>query len=48
LTDTAEYRNKNYHKPTDTWNTLDYDRLVQVPAGLFYVILAIDAMQTSR
>jgi Zn-dependent M28 family amino/carboxypeptidase len=43
FTDTANYRNKNYHKPTDTWDTLDYDRLAQVPVGLYHLILALDA-----
>ena len=45
LTDTADYRNKNYHRRTDTWDTLDYDRLAQVPVGLYHMILAIDAAQ---
>jgi hypothetical protein len=45
FTDTADFRNKNYHQKTDTWDTLDYDRLSQVPVGLYYVILAIDAVQ---
>lgn len=43
LTDTAEYRNKNYHKPTDTWKTLDYNRLIQIPVGLYHTLLALDA-----
>jgi Zn-dependent M28 family amino/carboxypeptidase len=42
FTDTADFRNKNYHKATDTWDTLDYDRLAQVPVGLYHIILAID------
>jgi hypothetical protein len=42
FTDTAFYRNKNYHKDTDTWDTLDYDRLAQVPVGLYHVVLMID------
>ena len=45
FTDTADFRNKNYHRKTDTWDTLDYDRLSQVPVGLYHVILAIDATQ---
>ena len=42
FTDTAFYRNMNYHKETDTWDTLDYDRMVQVAVGLYHVILMID------
>ena len=43
FTDTAEFRNKNYHKNTDTWDTLDYNRLAQVPVGLLEIILVVDA-----
>ena len=43
FTDTAEFRNKNYHQDTDTWDTLDYERLAQVPGGLYEIILTIDA-----
>ena len=45
FSDTADFRSKHYHEKTDTWDTLDYDRLVQVPVGLYHVILAIDANQ---
>jgi hypothetical protein len=30
LTDTANFRNPNYHQPTDTLETLDIDFLTQV------------------
>ncbi len=30
LTNTAFYRNKNYHKKTDTWETLNYKKLTEV------------------
>jgi Zn-dependent M28 family amino/carboxypeptidase len=43
FTDTADFRKKNYSKRGDTWDTLDYDRLAQVPVGLYHIILAIDA-----
>jgi len=43
LSDTGEFRNKNYHMATDTWDTLDYDRLAEVPVGLYHVILTMDA-----
>ena len=45
FTDTADFRSKHYHRRTDTWDTLDYDRLAQIPVGLYHVILAIDAAQ---
>ena len=48
FTDTAFYRNKNYHKETDTWDTLDYDKLAQIPVGLYHVILAIDAAHAPK
>ena len=43
FTNTADFRNRHYHRATDTWDTLDYDRLAQVPVGLYHIILAIDA-----
>jgi Zn-dependent M28 family amino/carboxypeptidase len=48
FTDTADFRNMNYHKKTDTWDTLDYDRLAQVPVGLYHIILAIDAAHAPK
>ncbi len=34
VTDTAFYRNPNYHRPTDVPSTLDYNRAAQVVDGL--------------
>ena len=34
LTDTAFYRNPNYHGPGDTADTLDYGKMAQVVEGL--------------
>jgi hypothetical protein len=34
VTDTANYRNPHYHKPTDTPETLDYDRLAAIVGAL--------------
>jgi len=39
ITDTAFYRNMNYHKPSDTADTLDYDRMAEVIKGLFWTII---------
>lgn len=38
VTDTATFRNPNYHKPTDRPDTLDYDRMARVVSGLTAVI----------
>lgn len=35
ITDTAFYRNKNYHKEGDTALTLDYDRMTELIKGLY-------------
>jgi Iap family predicted aminopeptidase len=43
VTDTAPFRNPNYHKPTDLPDTLDYDRMSRVVAGLVKVIDALSA-----
>lgn len=38
VTDTAPYRNRNYHKPTDTPEKLDYERAARVVSGLVEVV----------
>jgi Zn-dependent M28 family amino/carboxypeptidase len=35
ITDTAFMRNRNYHKDTDTGDTLDYDKFAELVKGLF-------------
>jgi hypothetical protein len=45
-TDTAEFRNHNYHQPTDTPDTLDYDFLRNVCQILIATILA--SVQSQR
>ena len=37
VTDTAFLRNPNYHRPTDTPDTLDYERMAEVVRGLYAV-----------
>jgi Zn-dependent M28 family amino/carboxypeptidase len=41
ITDTAFYRNPNYHTATDTPDTLDYERMALVVKGVFAAILAL-------
>lgn len=38
LTDTAFYRNKNYHTADDTPEKLDYARMAEVVRGVYYLI----------
>ncbi len=38
ITDTAFYRNDNYHQGGDTWDTLDYTRMAKVVQGVYAVI----------
>lgn len=38
VTDTAFYRNKNYHESADTWDKLDYDRMAKVVQGIYAVV----------
>ena len=37
VTDTAYLRNRNYHGPNDTWETLDYKRMAQVVQAVLAV-----------
>jgi Zn-dependent M28 family amino/carboxypeptidase len=39
VTDTAPFRNPHYHMPTDTAETLDYDRFARVTRGLLAMTL---------
>lgn len=41
ITDTAFYRNKNYHKSTDTLATLDLNRMSQVITTVFTTIISM-------
>ncbi len=41
ITDTAFYRNPNYHTPRDTAETLDYQRMAGVVQGVYAAILAL-------
>lgn len=38
LTDTAEFRNPNYHKATDTPDTLDYEFMAEIAKAVAYMI----------
>ena len=38
ITDTANFRNPNYHQPTDLPNTIDYDRLADIVGATAYAI----------
>jgi Zn-dependent M28 family amino/carboxypeptidase len=41
ITDTAFYRNPNYHAPGDTAETLDYDRMTELVIGLYKTLGSI-------
>ena len=39
VTDTAFFRNHNYHKPTDTIDTLQFDKMADVVRGVFWAVM---------
>lgn len=39
ITDTAFYRNQNYHKATDTIETLNFTKMADVVEGIYYGVL---------
>ena len=41
VTDTAYLRNRNYHGPNDTWQTLDYRRMAQVVQAVHAITLQL-------
>jgi hypothetical protein len=42
VTDTAFYRNSNYHEPTDTPETLDYVRMAEVVKGVYLTVTSAE------
>jgi hypothetical protein len=38
ITDTATFRNPNYHTPADKMDTLDYERMARVVDGIEQVV----------
>jgi Zn-dependent M28 family amino/carboxypeptidase len=41
ITDTAFYRNPNYHRVTDTPDTLDYERMADVVTGVYAAVTTL-------
>lgn len=39
ITDTSFYRNPNYHKPTDTADTLDFERMAKVVESVHALVI---------
>ncbi|OFY94715.1 MAG: hypothetical protein A3K10_17665 [Bacteroidetes bacterium RIFCSPLOWO2_12_FULL_31_6] len=42
ITNTAFYRNKNYHEPTDLPETLDYIKMAEVIKGVYHAIISLE------
>lgn len=42
ITDTSFFRNKNYHQPTDTLETLDLKRMTRVIDGIFLSLIHLE------
>jgi aminopeptidase YwaD len=47
LTDTANFRNPHYHRPTDTLDTLNLDFLASVADGVTAAVIALACQQTT-
>jgi Zn-dependent M28 family amino/carboxypeptidase len=39
ITDTAFYRNDNYHEYTDTFETLNFDKMAEVVKGIYWAVI---------
>jgi hypothetical protein len=48
LTDTADFRNPNYHRPTDTPDTLDHDRIAAIVAATAVAVWRLAGRPTGR
>ena len=42
ITNTAMYRNPNYHTENDTIETLDFKRMAELVKGLYHAILSLE------
>jgi hypothetical protein len=42
VTNTAYYRNKNYHTKDDTYDKLDYNKMKSVVLGVFLYLKELD------
>lgn len=47
LTDTANFRNPHYHRPTDTLDTLNFDFLASVADGVTAAVIALAGQPTA-
>jgi Zn-dependent M28 family amino/carboxypeptidase len=45
ITDTAFYRNHNYHTPNDTAEKLDYRRMAMVVAGVYAAVIDLSSKE---
>ncbi|HAS44796.1 MAG TPA: peptidase M28 [Microscillaceae bacterium] len=43
INNTSFYRNPNYHEPTDTIDTLDFDRMTEVVRGVYWAVVNMAA-----
>ena len=41
ITDTSFYRNRNYHKVTDTIDTIDFIRMAEVVKGVYHAMISL-------
>ncbi|NTW59942.1 MAG: M28 family peptidase [Nitrospirae bacterium] len=47
ITDSAFYRNRNYHRTSDRADTLDYDTMAEVVKGLYWTVLQLGSSGTA-
>jgi len=48
ITNSAFYRNHNYHRPEDTMESLDFNRMAGVIDAIYYAVINIDKPASSR
>jgi Zn-dependent M28 family amino/carboxypeptidase len=42
ITDTSFFRNKNYHQPTDTIETLNFDKMAEAVKGIYWAAVSME------
>jgi len=48
ITDTAFYRNPNYHSASDTIDTLNFDKIKEVVKGIYWALINLDVSKDGK
>ena len=47
ITDSSFYRNPNYHRETDTIETLNFDKMAEVLKGIYWTVINFESISSN-